>query len=196
VARGRFVWEEGDLQLVETGDMRLFDEKWRFIHAQILASCVAASFQRAHVYADEALARDRARLHTDLRAELKRIGEQYATLVKGPDHVQNIVELAARISESSRPALAGGRFRLGIAQKALNLYLKYLWCLRRIPTPPHCPFDRLIIARLRECNDVSWTRLDSKTDYEKLVAAAERAADGKSIAEWELGAYNLASSGA
>jgi len=200
VARSRFVWEEGDLQLVETADMRLFDEKWRFIHAQILASCVAASFQRAHVYADKALDRDRARLHSDVRAELQRIGGKYGTSVEESDHVRNIVELAAQISKSCGPALAGGRFRLGIAQKSLNLYLKYLWCLRRIPVPPHCPFDSRIIALLRKGEflqeNVSWTRLDNVTAYENLVAAAKRSAGEKSIAEWELVEYHLASSGA
>jgi hypothetical protein len=39
-------------------------------------------------------------------------------------------------------------FRVGTAQKALNLYLKYLWCLGEIKTPPHCPFDRGIIQML------------------------------------------------
>lgn len=45
-------------------------------------------------------------------------------------------------------------FRIGSAQKALNLYRKYLWCLGYIPFPPHCPFDATIIDQLPVCQKI------------------------------------------
>ncbi len=54
--------------------------------------------------------------------------------------------------------LFGNGFRVGIAQKALNLYLKYLWCLGKITEPPHCPFDSIIISEIK-CN-IKWTEMD------------------------------------
>jgi hypothetical protein len=82
--------------------------------------------------------------------------------------------------------LKNGRFRIGIAQKALNLYLKYLWCVGLIPMPPHCPFDSSIIGHLPECMNFNWTAIDSIDDYQKLVNSARKKADDKPIAEWEL----------
>jgi hypothetical protein len=81
----------------------------------------------------------------------------------------------------------GQRFRIGSAQKALNLYLKYLWCLGLIARPPHCPFDYRILAKLPTCN-VKWTQLDSIVKYKEIVGEAEQLAKGKrlSLADWEL----------
>lgn len=192
----KFVWEEGDIEVIDTGDMRLLDDKWRFIHSQIEASSIIASLQRANVYVANVPDEHRGQLRSVLGSELQRIGVQYGNPVMEPNHVRNIEELALQISERCRPALIDGRFRIGVAQKSLNLYLKYLWCLRRIPTPPHCPFDNRIIARIPGNENVRWTKLDKIPNYEHLVAAAKRAARGKSLAQWELAEYNPVSSGA
>jgi hypothetical protein len=47
--------------------------------------------------------------------------------------------------------------RIGLAQKALNLYLKYLWCLGEIHEPPHCPLDSIVLGQVPGCKDVRWT---------------------------------------
>ena len=47
--------------------------------------------------------------------------------------MRNIVALSEGLSEDHADILAGKRFRVGTAQKALNLYLKYLWCLQNSP---------------------------------------------------------------
>ena len=43
------------------------------------------------------------------------------------EHMKNIEELSSRMSENYRSILRDGSFRIGPAQKALNLYLKYQW---------------------------------------------------------------------
>ncbi len=182
--------------MVDTADMRLFDEKWRFIHTQILASCRLASFQRANVYASEATDDERLQLHEELDAALTELGRRYSATVSEEQHVRNIAELAERLSKSCSRALAGRTMRLGIAQKGLNLYLKYLWCLRRIPMPPHCPFDSRIIARLPSDQQLSWTKIKKASEYETLVAAAKVVAGPTPLAEWELIAYEALLNGA
>ena len=82
------------------------------------------------------------------------------------------------------------RIRIGSAQKALNLFLKYLWCIGEAPEPPHCPFDFQIISKLPPAVRCNWTELDSIETYRALVAAAKTAAAGQSLAEWELAEYN------
>ncbi len=106
-------------------------------------------------------------------------------------HVQNIVRIKDTISKECSTFLING-FRLGVAQKALNLYLKYLWCLGIItPPPPHCPFDRIIIEKLPEEIRVPWTQINDVDTYLRLVEAAKKitAAQKRSLADWELNAY-------
>lgn len=102
------------------------------------------------------------------------------------EHLSNIKKIADDLTVNFSHCLQNRRFRIGIAQKALNLYLKYLWCVGLIPIPPHCPFDSIIIGHLPECKHLNWTAIDSIDDYQKLVNAARKKIDDKPIAEWEL----------
>ena len=47
---------------------------------------------------------------------------------------------------------------IGIAQKAVNLYLKYMWCFGWIPEPPHCRIDRTVLEAVDDQDD--WTKMD------------------------------------
>jgi hypothetical protein len=107
-----------------------------------------------------------------LRSSLKRFEPSYPDAVSEADHVRNIVALSEQLSADYGDALAARRFRIGAAQKALNLYLKYLWCIGKIPTPPHCPFDGNVINVLPGCRGISWTALDDMKRYMMLVGAA------------------------
>ena len=163
--------------------------KQMFLRDQALLSAVIASLQRASIYSSKASDMDRRALSEAMRAILIEIAEQYTTPISDDAHVKNIVRFADTISEKCCASLVNGRLRIGIAQKALNLYLKYLWCLDQIPTPPHCPFDSRIISHLPRDVQVSWTRLDDITTYLALVASAKRLAAEQSLAEWELHVY-------
>jgi hypothetical protein len=162
------------------------DLKWQFVHEQVLASCVAASFQHAKVYAAKANEAQRAELRARLQKILSELGSRYENPLQEEAHLRNIDELAEQMSNARVGTLAAGRFRIGIAQKALNLYLKYLWCLGRIGLPPHCPFDSRVIAQLPKVVRTSWTQLDSLETYSTLVKSAREQAAPRPLAEWEL----------
>jgi len=70
--------------------------------------------------------------------------------------------------------------------------LKYQWCLGELATPPHCPFDRIIISKMKLPNPPAWTQLDSVDAYKILVEKASQlaSASDKSIAEWELDVFS------
>jgi len=165
------------------------DAKWEFVHSQVLASSVMASLQRANAYAPDVTDDQRKQLRGELTSGLRDIGSRYSKTVAGSQHEMHILELVGRVTGPCQAALAGRRQRLGSAAKALNLYLKYLWCLGRIPTPPHCPFDRRVIARLPTHVQVAWTQMDDLREYQALVRAAAVCARGESLAEWELRIY-------
>ncbi len=135
--------------------------------------------------------------HSSFQAGLRRAldvtARAYTQGVDEQHHVQRIAELADRMSADYSGVLREGRFRIGAAQKALNLFLKYLWCTGSIPTPPHCPFDALVIQMLPGPDRLNWTTLDDLGGYRNLVAAARRLAGTTSLAEWEPREYDKVS---
>jgi len=157
---------------------------------EIFSLTLMATVQRAKVYSPNPSAQSRHDFQATLRSELKKITKGYKHQVDEKTHIQNIVRLTETISDQHRAILNGKKFRIGVAQKALNLYLKYLWCLGKIPQPPHCPFDFRIIAKLSDYKGPRWTDLDCEKDYRSLVAAAKLKAQGVPLAVWELQIYN------
>ncbi len=58
-------------------------------------------------------------------------------------------------------------------------------------TPIHCPFDNIILKRLKKYKGESWTKITKLSDYKILVELAREQCEGyESIAIWELDIYN------
>jgi hypothetical protein len=166
--------------------------KDKFLTDVAFGITLAGTAQRSKLYRRESTADERNRFRLALRCTLESLAQQYRTRVTDARHVANIKDLARTLSKRHPDALNGARFRIGPAQKALNLYLKMLWCLDRIPTPPHCPFDRIVLSHVPGCERVNWTQLDSLPEYERIVRCARSAANGVALADWELHLYTAA----
>jgi hypothetical protein len=162
----------------------------QFLKDELLSLTLMATVQRADVYTHGSPEKKRKAFQKALRSCLEELARSYYQQVSEETHVQNIVGLSNGLSSIHGSVLRNRRFRIGAAQKALNLYLKYLWCLGMISAPPHCPFDSRIIGRLSEYIGPRWTALDSENDYRALMNAAKAAANGLSLAAWELQTYN------
>jgi hypothetical protein len=163
-----------------------------FLKAQLFQMTVSATMQRNKVYADDAPVAARDSFRAALRKQLAQVSDTYSADISDQMHEQAIMSLADTLSGSHGAILESKRFRIGTAQKALNLWLKYLWCAGFLTTEPlHCPFDRIIIQKLSmDVRSVSWTSLDRISDYQRLVTAARIKAGKLSLAQWELTAYN------
>lgn len=168
------------------------DHRNRFLRNEFLTLSLFGALQRSNTYQKNTPDKTRNDLRKALRKKLNELATRYEVLVTEEEHISNIDELARELSSGFSHCLKGGRFRIGIAQKALNLYLKYLWCIDVIPVPPHCPFDSIVIQHLPGCDDISWTNLDEVEAYKRLVAVAKQQAGGKSLSEWELEMWNEA----
>ena len=175
--------------------------KWEFIESELITASINAAFQRAGVYADPQAYTDprRQTLRDKLASLLRDLAAQYTSTVSSEQHKINVAKIATALTEAFKDTdlLRGKRFRIGIAQKAFNLYLKYLWCLDKITTPPHCPFDDGIIEKLplseQQKKDLQWTALDSLDGYQTLVdAGLEKIKVTKhaSLSDWELETWN------
>jgi hypothetical protein len=165
-------------------------EKQAFLADEIFSMTLMATVQRGKLYRDGSTETQKDAFRRALRLALEGLIEQYRQGISDDQHLRNINKLTHTLSETHPNALNDARFRIGSAQKALNLYLKYMWCLDRIPTPPHCPFDSVVLFRVPGCQHVRWTQLDSLSEYERIVDCAKAVAGGVSLAEWELHLYN------
>lgn len=165
-------------------------EKKKFLDDEIFNLTIMATFQRSKTYRAGTKVSKKEKFKDHLRKKLDELSEQYKQEVTEDVHIRNIKKLADGLSNSDGPKLDKGRFRIGSAQKALNLFLKYRWCLGEIHMPPHCPFDNRIIGELKGCDKIKWTSLDDIEDYKKLIHATLCKADDKGIALWELATYN------
>ncbi len=163
------------------------------------------AFQRSNLYNksiyDELKRKDfRNSLHTFI----KNISlTKYKEKVNPTEHLKNI----NRISEFSKNSefsymLKNGELNFGVSQKLLNLYLKYLWCLDIIKTPPHFPVDRIIQKNLnkkakelniKKQNIISWTQVVNKEQYLKVIYYAIKINEKlnyNNLAELELNLFD------
>jgi hypothetical protein len=132
-----------------------------------------------------------------LRKEIKSFLLNYFEALKErciteTEHVNKILELSKLITTKYNAILFQKKFRIGISQKLINLFLKYLWCLDFIDKPCHCPFDNIIKLKIRskfkEARLIDWTEMNKIKDYLFYVEKARiiSSNEGLSISEWEL----------
>ena len=160
--------------------------KEQFLKNEFLTMSVLGALGRSNTYSKSASKQDKNLFRNALREKLKEIGDKYISQISEEGHLKNIKKIEDDLSSSYPHCLKNRRFRIGIAQKALNLYLKYLWCVGLIPEPPHCPFDSIVISYLHSCTDLKWTLIDSIEDYKRLVRSAQAISKSKSLSVWEL----------
>ncbi len=160
--------------------------KERFLKNEFLTMAVFGALGRSKTYSASAGEEAKNRFRNALREKLDELSVLYKSAVTEEDHLSNIETLSNDLTSRFHHCLRNGRFRIGIAQKALNLYLKYLWCVDLISEPPHCPFDSIVICNLRDSADLKWTSIDTIEDYMMLVRSARKISKEKSLPVWEL----------
>jgi len=125
------------------------EEKLRFINNEVLTLTILGGLGRGYpVYQTGIQENDKNDFKIFLREQLHQYNKKYRNSISGKQYIENIKEFVQDITNKYGKILKDNKFRVGRAQKLLNLYLKYLWVLGKIPNPPHCPFDRKIIEKL------------------------------------------------
>jgi len=178
--------------------------KSKFIINELWNLSVAGALQRATIYTPNALENAKNKFKTDLKNYLERlVQEQYFKEVDENAHLANIHALSA-YTEKYGKLLRNGKINFGVSQKILNLFLKYIWCLKLIPTPPHFPVDRIVQTELNKKASASgmpskkiksWTQFKDETDYLEIIKFAQTLQENNknfsnmSLAEMELTFY-------
>jgi hypothetical protein len=162
--------------------------KKEFLKSQYWYLTIAASFSRANVYAPNT--NDIQKV--DFKKELFNfvddlVSRNYSnTEVKEDNHIKFIEDIQTFSKKFN--ILNGGELKIGVCQKILNLYLKYLWCANYIiEKPPHFPLDRMIQEHALKKVLVNWTSLNDIDIYSEIINAIYKGLDK---AEWELIEYN------
>lgn len=160
-----------------------------FILYEVWMLSTFGAFQRANIYKDEATEVQRKEFRSNLRKFIEdNLIEKYLSDVSEENHILNI-EALSQFTCDFNSILEKGQMNFGISQKLLNLYLKYLWCLDKIKTPPHFPVDSIIQKKLKVVNAIPWTKMTTKEEYLRVIQVAKDLLPSKpysSIAELEL----------
>lgn len=162
--------------------------KKRFLRKIALSNTHISSVGRARVYTKDVADSDREAFQKRFRDKLAELEQAYAHRVSEDEHIQNIQAFADQLSREFPQVLANERIRTGVAQKAVNLYLKFLWCLGLIPEPPHCPIDRIVLTEVGDSSN--WTEFDGVDSYREKINRIKALAGEKSLSEWELNLWN------
>jgi hypothetical protein len=168
------------------------NDKKRFLCYELgLLSLKAALSTRekgAPVYAKDVKVHQRKKEKKVFRGVLEKLEEMYLTGDVTEDmHISFISQTADDVSKQLGYKLHNQRLRIGVAQKLINLHLKYLWAIGFIKEPPHCPIDGIIrdVAHI----DYNWTTNDSIEEYKKAIADLKVIANEKSLSVWELDVF-------
>ncbi len=163
-----------------------------FILNEIWMLTVNAAFQRANVYNENATETEKKSFKFMLKGYIDNcLVENNSMTIDDNEHIEKIKELS-RYSANFSNILNGGKLNFGVSQKLLNLYLKYLWCLDLLKTPPpHFPVDR-IIQRELELSPVAWTQMKDEKEYLRIITIAKErllSTEHNCIAELELALF-------
>jgi hypothetical protein len=99
------------------------------------------------------------------------------------EHCEAISRIAESLFNRFGEILKDGRLRYGTSQKALNLYLKYLWRMGMVASPLHCPVDSIVLNAGSIVG--SWTKCDNESEYMRWIGELRENAKPLRLAEWE-----------
>ena len=171
------------------------DTKTEYLVRELWILAWNASVQHAALYKNGAWKNQRDRIdvfkNTIIDFVKTKLVPQYRLTVREQQHCRNIRNLIDCANTIDTDILGENRYKYGVAQKLLNLALKYYWCLGRIEEPPHCPIDKIIIDKTSCRGKINWTQMLTESEYLNVISAIKSLAEQQkcSIAQWELNNY-------
>jgi len=175
--------------------MNDMDKKTKYLVRELWILAWNASVQHAAIYKPGAWKNQRDQIDTFKNKVIdyirERIIPQYKETVEELHHCENISGLIDYANEVDTGVLGKDGYKYGVAQKVLNLALKYYWCLGQIKEPPHCPVDKIVIDKTVYRGRVNWTQILKEKEYLGIISAIRALArkEDCSIAQWELNNY-------
>lgn len=165
----------------------------KVIGGMVIRLTFDGGFQRSKIYRPNVSDAKRKEFRAYLISELPKIllNIQRRKRYNDGDHCKMIKKFSSNVTNRFDKILYKRKFRIGNAQKFLNLYWKVAWLSKQTSIKPiHCPFDSIIMRRLPKNVRIPWTQFDTIEEYKILVEAAkETAGTNRAIADWEMEIY-------
>jgi hypothetical protein len=181
----------------------LQESQYKFIQNEIWILTFGGAFQRSNIYKSKDQDEEQKGIFKKrIRAYIENnILDSYRTaIVSDEQHIDNIKKVSDYSSNFSE-LFNNEKINFGIAQKMLNLYLKYMWSLGHIQEPPHFPVDRIIqiilnkefkAIKIKGLKLESWTQFTDEAHYVKVIKSArDLIIKNESFANHSLAALEL-----
>lgn len=172
-------------------------EKQDFLTSELWILAWGASVQRAKLYREKDSTDSSSNIQNTFREDVikfvtEKIIPQYVQGCSEEQHYANIESVIAHANKVNPGILGVEGYKYGVAQKLLNLALKYFWCLGLVSEPHHCPIDRIIISKTKLSGKINWTQITRRYEYEQIIQEVKRLATktGLSVPHWELKYYS------
>lgn len=158
----------------------------RFIHARnSIQAGVSTRNAIAPVYKSGASLEEKKEFRSFIVEFLVSLWVEKEVLTK-EEMLFQIKELSGICDQNFKDTL-DGPFRLGISQKIVNLFAKFLWTSGELQSPPPLiPYDGIVKSHLSAPELEAWTTLSSEDDYERILHRIEEVSGNLPPAEWEL----------
>ena len=163
-----------------------------FLEYEFTTSSLLAAFatrRKTHpVYAANATGMQKDEVKQWVRKYVLELGEKYKyENLTESEHVAEIRRFKTEVSIRFPTALHEGKLRFGVAQKLVNLYVKYLWTVGAVNSAHHCPLDGIInkVAKL----GYEWNTSDSEPEYIEAISKLKSYVGGSPLPQWEIHAF-------
>ncbi len=148
-----------------------------------MSGAIQAALQHNKTYRSESDYGMRDTFRSEWATFIREESNNYVQPVSDVQHCEAIQRISDRLQVKFTQLLCDGHLRYGTSQKALNLYLKFLWRLGKVAMPPHCPVDRIVLNA--GGLDGVWTKCDSVNQYMGWINGLRARARPLSLSEWE-----------
>jgi len=154
---------------------------------EALNKSISASVQHNRLYNDVPN-EHRFRIRYFWREKLQQLSENFNDEQWSEDKYEDEIEKLKYLMNQKFGNLID--FRISHSQKSISVFFKHLWCLEKIPIPPQCPVDRIILTRANTpYNERSWGFVNDINTHRRkydLIRHAASAAGYQQVSEWEL----------
>lgn len=158
--------------------------KEEFIKNEIFLLTIMGAFARNNIYKNSVSENERLQFRNDIKSILLKLEERYRNKLPKIEHLSVLSKFKKDIDNKGKNILKESSISFGTAQKLVNLYLKYLWCIGFIEEPPSCPIDSIILKKIKDYK-TRWTTM-TEEQYKLTIKKIEQKKGDKSIANWEL----------
>src|SRR5690606_17660432 len=128
----------------------------KFLLEEILMLSINGAFQtRGESIYEDCNDKKRENIRNDIKNFLTNEIYKIDSKRYSKDEVKILIDKLKELAEKNhKEILKNEKFRIGISQKIINLFLKYLWVIGKKEMPPLCPIDGIIKLKILETQKI------------------------------------------